>query len=68
MPIFPFYQYPYNMNRYHARNNYNKTFSTGSNNFDTSNNSPESTNDINNNIETNRRENKKNKWKYYFLL
>ncbi len=63
MPIFPFYQYPYNMNRYYARNKYNKTFSTESNNFDTSNNISDLTND--NDIEINYTENKKNKSSRY---
>ena len=59
MPIFPFYQYPYNMNRYYARNNYNKNISKESNNFNTSYNPPDSNNDINSVIETNRAEDKK---------
>lgn len=65
MPIFPFYQYPYNMNRYYARNNYNKNISKESNNFDTSYNPPDSNNDINSVIETNRAEDKKNKSSRY---
>ena len=63
MPIFPFYQYPYNMNRYYARNNYNKSISEESLDFDTSNNISDLTND--NNIETNRTENKENKSSRY---
>ncbi len=63
MPIFPFYQYPYNMNRYYARNNYNKSISKESLDFDTSNNISDLTND--NNIETNRTENKENKSSRY---
>lgn len=65
MPIFPFYQYPYNMNRYYARNNYNKNISKESNNFDTSYNPPDSNNDINSIIETNHAEDKKNKSSRY---
>ncbi len=65
MPIFPFYQYPYNMNRYYARNNYNKNISEKPHNFDTSYNPSDSNNDINNNIETNSSENKKNKSSRY---
>ena len=65
MPIFPFYQYPYNMNRYYPRNNYNKNISEKSNNFDTSYNPPDSNNDINSVIETNRTEDKKNKSSRY---
>ena len=63
MPIFPFYQYPYNMNRYYARNNYNKSNSREPHYFDTSNNISDLSND--NNIETNRTENKENKSSRY---
>lgn len=64
MPIFPFFQYPY-MNRYYARNNYNKISNEESNNFNTSNNISNLTNDMDNNVETNYAENKKNKSSRY---
>ncbi len=57
MPIFPFYQYPY-MNRYYARNNYNKTLIKESNNFDSNHNISNLAN--NNDIETNQTQNNKN--------
>ena len=44
MPIFPFYQYPYNMNRYYQRNNiylqknnYNKQIDNKINHFEEDN-------------------------------
>lgn len=55
MPIFPFFQYPYNMNRYYPRNNYNNSINNEINNIDKNDT-------LNDNIQTNKTENRSSRY------
>lgn len=65
MPIFPFFQYPYNVNRYYPRYNYNNVNYTNNSHMNNIDKEKEDTSHIEESINRNINENQKNKSSRY---